>query len=160
MSLLNPKTEHARVLLARGLGSTIVVIATDSAWVMCDIENITDCDGDLGVTAPKEVKGHGVFWLWEGTLRVGSSGADCEPETIYKGKTRPVTIEELPDLLKMEPPTVLCCECSKDEGRAIYHDEPACPPDGKAIIDLSEMPGGRSLIVTGGTLTITPNTQP
>jgi hypothetical protein len=123
------RSQVERALLARGLHGSMIVIATNGPWLNSDIENGPgDCVEDLGLIGPKECQEPGLY-LWEGTGKIYYSGPDYEPDSSYTGTVRPVTMEELPALLAMEPPSIICHECSQANGIETSHAPPQCPED-------------------------------
>jgi hypothetical protein len=94
--------EKARILLARGLAGTCIVVATDSAWVQCEVDAISDGAVDLGIDEPEEAG----LWLWTGELKLEcytSFDNGYEPETEYVMASLE-RAENQPELFKMQPP--------------------------------------------------------
>lgn len=102
---LTGKSTRARALLAVSWCRQALVLATDSVWVALEVEDIAADPVDLGMVDAEIYQHAPGLYLWEGALRSVLKGPpdnqDWEPE--YMGDFRPVTFEELPDLLTMEP---------------------------------------------------------
>ena len=115
-----------RAVVAAGVAGTGVVVATDSAWLAHDIENMSDEIDDIGLDHPP---GPGV-WLWEGSGKLAPGGPADEPgEQVpeYAGRYRAVEPHELAGLLALEPPEE-CAVCGKPAA-GHYPDadgEPSC----------------------------------
>lgn len=96
---------NARILLAVGIDAVGIVLATDSAWVADDVDNINSTTDDLGIAHPDDP---GVY-LWEGVLRQewtgGSWTGPAESYTAYAGICTRLEGDRLGELLGMSPPT-------------------------------------------------------
>lgn len=90
-----------RAMIAKGIGGTEVILATDGPWIASDVENINDCNLDVGLCSLPDTPG---LYLFTGTAKTYVSGPNYEPETDWSGCVRPVKPEEVAELLAMEPP--------------------------------------------------------
>ncbi len=99
--------QDIKILIARSISGTCVVLTTNSSWIACDCENISCSCDDIGIDEP-QADVVGAFFLWEGSGKLISNstpdGYYEPPEPDYTGIIRPVTLEELPGLLAMTSP--------------------------------------------------------
>lgn len=101
---MNPtsKPHPIRALIAIGMAETAIVVATDSQILANDMESINDRTEELGLGI---AGGHPPgLYLWTGTQGEYCSGPDYVTEYEYVGKLREADINELQELLAMEPP--------------------------------------------------------
>lgn len=111
MSLSHDATRRKpveRALLAVDIRGRLVVLATDSptiAWY-CEEVGSDPADFELWDNEDGSMSPH-CLHLWSGTWRVELECWDAPSyatECVFDGTTRPVTLTELTELMKMEPP--------------------------------------------------------
>jgi hypothetical protein len=97
-----------RALLALDAAGIPRVLATDSANIAFDFEDLGTDAEEIGVVSAKDI-GPGL-WLWEGTVQVRDVRGfeDLHPEWVadYQGKATRLELfdERLPELFAMTPP--------------------------------------------------------
>ena len=95
-----------RVLMAVAMNGRAVVVATDSSWIACDVENVSADADDIGLETPTGDAEPGLY-LWTGTGRMvpqGAGGEYSHSEPEYAGTFRPIRPDEYAELLAMSPP--------------------------------------------------------
>ena len=99
------KSGVERVLIARGLSGTEIILATDGPWLACEIDNINDlCEQTIGNGWADKLP-PGLYLLEIAAEVWGQMTMDgVEPECQWDGTCRAVKPEELAGLLGMMPP--------------------------------------------------------